>query len=501
MLELAQTSKPFTPWEDCPQNKVSDAHSANVETYRMKDSFDKDLSEYALKNNGSIEYDSIAYKRQREYITSHFYRKISNGRKTIWGIYDSGEPDEEIDLDSLKGVVRKHFNLRVQPLLLNEDNLLYYIRTISGEAYNPTTNKPFFDHENRNKRNLFKPYPMSRTEEVFDIPTVFQEYLDRLMPRDQVCTTSDGTQMMQQTFLCNFMAQRLQCPSEPPSMLILLRGEHGTGKSFFLEEILRPAMGVNYLSSKMKNVNTRFNNDIYNKTLVQLEEVEEGKESTHQELKRLITQKEATVEKKGVEGVTRKKYFSFVGTSNHTNPIRIEQNDRRIFVACFSRHKESKQESKEWFRQTFAPWIEKQENLQEVVNYLLTLDIRNIDWRDPPMTEDKAALEETVNPAEETKELLTIQLREVYRRSLFKVTSVKNEWKTTQTSARQALEDAGFIKLRKKWFSSSKEHTEMYIHESLIPNDKDWDADALNWELFTKRDYGSEDRIRDYYDV
>ena len=95
MLKLAQANKPFTPWEDCPQTKVADAHSANVETYRDSDSFENDISQYALKNNDAVPYDAIEYKNQREFVRSTFYRKHTNCRAILWRVYADGSQDDE----------------------------------------------------------------------------------------------------------------------------------------------------------------------------------------------------------------------------------------------------------------------------------------------------------------------------------------------------------------------------------------------------------------------
>lgn len=503
MLVATQTSKPFTPWEeDCPQSKAEQAHSANVNTYRDSNSFEQDIEAYVLKNSDAVPYDAIEYKNQRKFVRSTFYRKHTNSRAILWRVYADGSQDDEMQMTQIKSAIRDKFKHKVQPLMLDDDNLYYYIRSVVGLRYNPETNEQFFKKEYSLFKNTFRPFPMKKTATVTELPDMMKQYLDRLMPPEHTCTNSQGVVLKQQDFLMAYMAQRLQRQAEPPEIGIILRGEEGTGKGIWMDLILKPAMGNNYLSVKVEDIMSRFNSNVFTKTLVQIEELEKAGPKAPAVLKRLITQDEALIELKGVEARRQRKFLSVVCSSNKETPMPIGHTDRRWFIPWFSTHAVSPAESKVWFTKTFAPWIKEPENLQEVINYLYSLDIRSISFNDPPMTDDKELLMETVSAPKDNRIVASMQIEAVYKDYVFALGVVKAEWKMTQGNARQALLDAGFVKYRRRWATNT---IDLYIHQSLLPDDpnKTDSWDDISYNIFTKRDYKLENPTNreEHYDV
>ena len=166
------------------------------------------------------------------------------------------------------------------------------------------------------------------------------------------------------------------------------------------------------------------------------------------------------------------------------DPIKIEQNDRRYFVPVYSTHLNCPDETKAFFGD-LTTWLEQDGGLQEMANYLHSLNVETFNFRFPPDTEAKQQIME-VNTASEdrvTQASMEITLR--YSECVFALDSVVSEWQMKQSDAKQALMSSGFIKIKRRWTEGSSP-SNMWIHKNLVPENNKWSE--VSYTLFKRRD-------------
>jgi len=290
----------------------------------------------------------------------------------------------------------------------------------------------------------------------------------------------------QQHYFEAYLAQRLQEPSKPPLMAILLRGEHGTGKNFWIDNIMNHLLGdSNCVSVGLNDLTGRNTKDLYQTLLVHVEEMNDTRHKAGDKMKKLITEETARTEAKFMNATVETKYFGIIASSNVFDPIRIESNDRRWFVPAYSKHLDNCNETKAFFR-GFANWLEKSDGLQMIFDYLHSLDIRGYDFRSPPNTSAKDEIMEEQTATEDNTTSASIELYELYKNCVFSPTDVTHAWKITEPSARKALMNAGFVSVKRRWVSGKGINpTSRYVHKTLVPTDSNWDN--VEYKLFTRR--------------
>lgn len=117
---------------------------------------------------------------------------------------------------------------------------------------------------------------------------------------------------------------------------LVLLGCKGIGKSTFIE-LASEIVSREYVSN-LKNIDdlkSRFNNFMYGKVLVGVEEVGEGayKDQTTQNLlKTYITEPYMRVEQKNVDSFSARNNCNFVICSNYSSPVDITEDNRRFVV-------------------------------------------------------------------------------------------------------------------------------------------------------------------------
>jgi hypothetical protein len=306
------------------------------------------------------------------------------------------------------------------------------------------------------------------------------------MPRTELCILLDGKTVPQQHYFEAYLAQRLQEPSKPPLMAILLRGEHGTGKNFWIDNIMNHLLGdSNCVSVGLNDLTGRNTKDLYQTLLVHVEEMNDTRHKAGDKMKKLITEETARTEAKFMNATVETKYFGIIASSNVFDPIRIESNDRRWFVPAYSKHLDNCNETKAFFR-GFANWLEKSDGLQMIFDYLHSLDIRGYDFRSPPNTSAKDEIMEEQTATEDNTTSASIELYELYKNCVFSPTDVTHAWKITEPSARKALKNAGFVSVKRRWVSGKGINpTSRYVHKTLVPTDGNWET--VQYTLFTRR--------------
>ena len=221
-------------------------HEANDQNKAAKprsitQSFDAEITKQSRRG---FEYNPLTFREQWHFLKSMFYKVPQGTQLQIKRRYEGGAPDDFIPAAEVHNTLLRLFGDELHPCI--QEWAIHYIPTTAGARYNPATDDPFFVVEGTQFRNAYTPSRYAAYESSTTVrPAKWQAYLDRLMPRDQTCSTAQGETLLQQVFFEALMAQRIQQPDQPPLFCLLLRGEHGTGKGYWMDNILRPLIGEN----------------------------------------------------------------------------------------------------------------------------------------------------------------------------------------------------------------------------------------------------------------
>lgn len=148
----------------------------------------------------------------------------------------------------------------------------------------------------------------------------------------------------------------------------LLQGVQGNGKSL-LSNIITFCVGHKYSSSiKASVIDDKFNDWLYRKIFIVIEEVYtiENRLETGEKLKDTISNSRQMIETKGLPMIMRDICANFVLNSNHKDAIRLTEEDRRF--AVFFTGQQSKSDlirdgmTKEFFVETYD-WLQKHNGL------------------------------------------------------------------------------------------------------------------------------------------
>ena len=444
-------------------------------------SFDTEIT---AKEREGFEYNPFKYLEQTNWIKDTFYKvSNSNGNIQLKRQFINGDPDDFISTAELHSTLHRKYGEEFHPLV--NEWATYYIDTTAGVKYDPSTSEAFIEVESTRYRNAYKPSTFKQRIRSSIRPPQWQLYLDRLMPSTETCTLIHGNTEPQQDYFEASLAQRLQEPSKPPLIAILLRGEHGTGKNFWIDNIMKHLLGdSNCVSVGLNDLTGRNTKDLYQTLLVHVEEMNDTRHKAGDKMKKLITEETARTEAKFMNATVETKYFGIIASSNVFDPIRIESNDRRWFVPAYSKHLDNSNETKAFFR-GFANWLEKSDGLQMVFDYLHSLEINDYDFRSPPNTSAKDEIMEEQTATEDNTTSASMELYKLYKDYVFSPTDVTHAWKITEPSARKALKNAGFVRVKRRWVSGNNPSSK-YVHKTLVPTaNNGWDN--VGYNLFTRR--------------
>jgi len=444
------------------------AHLENKKQYSKNSSINFDEAIRSYEHQGH-RYNPETYNQQMHWLRSRYYKATGNSSKIILFRIFADDVDIQTTEQEVHSALEQRFGGTLHPLL--QERAIYLLQTTIGQKYDASSKEPFVVQYYSFFRNIYKPPSLQPTAKVFERPVVWQQYLDRLMPPENLCTQEDGSKIKEQDYLEALLAQRIQAPSEPNTVVPVLRGQHGTGKGFIGDMLMQELLGkTNYMACSLKEALGEFNNDVFEKILFQIEEVTLSNRNTiTQQLKTLSTQERPRANAKHKNAKQTTRYFGFYLSSNEEYPVRIEENDRRFFIPCFSKHKINDIESHQFFSNVFALWLKEQGGFQDMLNYLSTLDLTSFNFRRPPMTSAKEMLMETDTNQKQMMHRAALTLDASYKNYACTVEAVSKEFKLNLASAAEALDTAGFRKERSRHFKTDDSKTvapRMWVHKS-----------------------------------
>lgn len=183
-------------------------------------------------------------------------------------------------------------------------------------------------------------------------------------------------------YLLNWLAHMIQKPMEKPEVAIVLKAGQGTGKGTFVDPIGK-IIGAHFVHlTEQSQVVGRFNSLLENKVLIFADEFFAGSKKHTDQLKGMITEKTAKIERKGVDSIMVPSFSRLIMASNHENIVSIEKDERRYLYLEVSEDRKQNHDYFEALRQV----IDNPRFTGQLLQFLLERDISNFNPRRVPQT-------------------------------------------------------------------------------------------------------------------
>jgi hypothetical protein len=240
--------------------------------------------------------------------------------------------------------------------------------------------QPNIELVKENELNVFTGFNYTKMKQEYSEDKV-KNFLDHVK---YVCGDVAGSNgVTGYEYMLNWMAQIVQRPWEKTGTCIVIYGSQGIGKDSMYEYMKR-ILGSQYCHSATPD---RFDRDVFGnfnaealryKFLINLQEVDCGNIMKHMaSLKGKITAIDETTEVKGIGQFTTKSYSRWFLTSNDSNPIKIEDSNRRFCVIKSSAEPRSKQ----YFDMLYKE-LEDESIIFSIYTYLLQRDISKVNFKE-----------------------------------------------------------------------------------------------------------------------
>ena len=413
----------------------------------------KHIESIRNRTNPRLPYDPIRFREQLDFISQTFYSVVGNGQSLI---YKMRQPKQELNAikvskKSIYDTVYRRFKGFVEPILLLDTQMLCFVPAVAGERYEPSTREQYMSIDHSQYANTYIPPKYTKQTSTIARPAMWQLYLDRLMPPENLCWYRDNQnyQFKQQDYFEQWLSQRIQQPQIAPEIAIVLRGDQGTGKSFAFDILLKTLLGEsNYKAVSLAHIKDKYKASLWSSVLLQIEELNDSKKQVGEILKQLITQPTHLLEQKHQPSYQAKKHFGIVITSNEPIPLQIENNDRRYFVPNFSKIADDTQR----FFEELADWLEYNNGYQEMYDHFNSVDLDNFDIRKAPYTREKSDLIVLKTASESKHDIAMVKAYE-NKDCLFMPIKLSEYLKLDPVTAQQALRNAGFepYETKRRW--------------------------------------------------
>ena len=282
-------------------------------------------------------------------ITLGSYYKLVNGKytkKTVtaWSVYSSSQ-------------VNKNY--------IKKDGLAFY----------DDTNDVF---------NYFTGYKWRQFDEV-NI-NIIKPYLDHI----KEVIASDREEIYE--YILNWFSYIVQNPAKKTAVALIITGSEGTGKGTFtdvLSNVLGPYANKNLTDISL--ITGKFNSSLEDKKLIVCNEMSDsdssGKYFNSDSLKSVITDTSATINAKNMKARERENVVNLIIVSNHCDPVKITNKDRRYLVLETSEKYINDLDHFAALQECFT-----NEFYEHLYNFFRLRNINNYNPRSIPVTEEKQEL-------------------------------------------------------------------------------------------------------------
>jgi len=222
--------------------------------------------------------------------------------------------------------------------------------------------------------------------------SVLDEFLDILTNRKQAI----------KEYVINWCAHLLQKPHDLPGVALIFIGQKGVGKDTFGDFVGNHLIGSTYFQNYSNQMQFFDKHDTFkaNKFLIKVEELSQkifSDETNDNYFKSSITTPTISINPKRGTPYEVKNYSRYIGTTNHSNALNVQQNERRYVFSVVSPEKMKNHEY--WNR--IRTILFNPEGAQAVANMLMERDITSFDVRVlPENTYLKHIQDETVDSVE-----------------------------------------------------------------------------------------------------
>ncbi|KAG2438823.1 hypothetical protein HXX76_005364 [Chlamydomonas incerta] len=209
--------------------------------------------------------------------------------------------------------------------------------------------------------------------------------------REQVC---DGDETAY-TYLMNWLVHNVQCMGEKMGTMVWLVGEQGTGKGWVFWT-MGQLLGKAYVRlSSLDQLTAKFNAHLVGRALVLVDEAcFNGSNAQADLIKNAVTEREILMESKFKDAEVIASTFNLCTTSNHHQPVKVENQDRRH--ALFKTSSLTNRGPEYW-----VPWWEASSDpvmLRFLYRHLMNRDVWLWNPRAIPNTHLRAAAQRANRP-------------------------------------------------------------------------------------------------------
>ena len=201
---------------------------------------------------------------------------------------------------------------------------------VDGTTFYPS-DKEMIETRGQTLMNLYTPPKFKSLGEVPGIEDKISWFLDHVK---YLC--SDNEEAYQ--ILLNTIACAVQRPHENRTWALLLHSGQGNGKQIFFEVLSTLVGRSNCYFIKLSQLYSKFNSFLTSANNLFVKEANSKGSEDNQSiatLKELITEDIHTVEFKGKDFLQHECHYNIYLSSNDSQPIKVERDDRRIcFVSC-----------------------------------------------------------------------------------------------------------------------------------------------------------------------
>lgn len=445
------------------------------------------LAEFEQNFEYDEDFDTSPFDTQYEFIRTIFYNTTGSGGGSVLFVrrHQAEKADEPIHFGAGVTILDNKFGAR----LMDCFRVYWYTfaPAVVSREYHPNGTLLIND-DYALYANTWVPPTIKHIKGINPTkrPGFWQQYLDRLMPKQHLCWWIDGegkrAEVPQQDFFEAWLAQRVCHPSAPNNVSVVLRGNFGTGKGFWLDVIAKELVGMaNYQPVTTKAWKGDFNGDMFDSVIIHLEETNDTRGNTSEMLKMLVTQDRHRSNVKNLPQKFVQKHFAIAISSNHESPIRIEEHDRRYFVPVWSEHltgPTGKNETAAFFHD-FNEWLISG-GFQEMRDWLEQVDVLKYNFRVAPDTDAKQDISIKEDPSESRKSQLALWLieRKDNKIAFTSAELLKANPYMTAVQVQSALRQANYV-----WIERSFDNEK---HNLWVPF-KHKDVQFLkrkNWTLF-----------------
>lgn len=455
------------------------------------------------------DYDSRRFRAQMKFLTETFYSTTiaSGGFAYFIRRHEAQKADELVNVMAVIDTLNRRFDNDISPAILKGLGSIIPI-TVSRE-YQPNGDPIVYSDHAAFANTWVPPRIKPSGNGPTKRPAFWQEYLDRLMPKHHECwwISHDGEKVSvpQQDYFEAWLAQRICHPQEENIVSVVLRGNFGTGKGFWLDTIARELVGMaNYQPVTTKAWKGDFNGDMFDSVIIHLEETNDTRANTADMLKMLISQDRHRANVKNLPQKFVQRHFAIAISSNYYDPIKIDQHDRRYFVPVWSEHKDGpdgKNQTQVFFAE-FSQWLSIRGGFQELRDWFEVVDWSRFNFRMAPDTKAKDEISSKAEPTDSRKtQVLSWLLSQRGQTVAFTATELASaNFPMTDIEAQATLRQAGYVSVQRKFAGSKhniwlpKEHKDTKrLHQTgwtlwrrggldiELPEEDPIDDDKMHW--------------------